>query len=230
MASKFCDIMHPTIDQFVYLKCPVKIGQALWRAGGPRLSVDQVERKLVTRGRPRPVNDVGEPDDSDAVIWQPRGLAAKFLRKPPAPVKPRKPKLVITAEERARIAAIAATIPDRVEEKPHRVMRKKLDPTAANFPDQLIRYVLRQAGLNRASFFKKRRRGKEKAAAALVAVVLRDLDARKYSYPKLARILRKKDHTTIVHAVARWPFYAEEWPDLDVIHAAICDELQGGGE
>ena len=215
------------VEQFAYLKCPSKIRAAIINEGGPRLSVDMIEQKLTLSGTRRAYQSVGDPTEADGEVFAPRGFNVPAFK----PVPKSKPKLVLTDGERARIAAIAAKIPDRVVDKPRRVMRKKrLVPTAENFTDQLISFVLRRARMNRASFFKKRRQGKPKGAAALVATVLRELDPKKYSYPKIARILRKDDHTTIMWAVERWPFYTEEWPDLADVYADVWEALREGGE
>ena len=215
-----------TVEQFAYLKDPSKIRAAIINEGGPRLSVDAIERKL--RGSRRGVirDGIGDPTDKDGEFYAPVGLlAAKRLpaHKPPA-------KLAITEEERARIAAIAAKIPNRVVDKPRRVMAVKLDPTAANFTDQLIRFCLRKAKMKHKTLFRPRRNGRAAAVASLIAVILRDFDARKYSYPRIARALRRGDHTTIIYSASQWPVYAERWPELKAIYSAAMRELREGGE
>lgn len=225
MASDYYDMMMPGMEQFLYLKCPSKIRAAFINAGGPRVSVDEVCQRLNNAPMRRIRYDVGEPTENDGEVFAPRGLNVAAI----VPVKPVKPRLVVSDEERARIAAIAATIPDKVVRKP-KCVQAKLQPVSPDFAQDLISRVLRCAGIYRKTFFVKRRRGKAKGAAAMITVILREVDSKRYSFPVIAKYLRKQDHTTIIHAVDMWPEYAECWPDLADIYQNVMAELREGEE
>jgi hypothetical protein len=198
------------VRSLAYLKTPDKIRAALINMGGPRLSLDKIERELSTlpRGDIRP--PVDEPTERDAVDYRIPSLCPQTK----AP-KPRRATL-ITPEERARIAKLAAAIPNKGP------VRAVPQPKDVGYGESLARYVMHRAGLNSRTFFAPSRRNRRvAAAAALVAVLLRE-DGR-YSYPMIARILRRKDHTTIVYAVQNWPRYAEQYPEFQWLH----NELSG---
>lgn len=187
------DLMRPSVEQFLYLKCPHKIRAAVINAGGKPVSVKEIEARLP---RVRVREEVDEPE----------------------PMKPR--KFVLTREERARIAAIAARIPDK---KPVIDVELREPKTLGK---DLVRFVMREMMIPTNEFFCGSREGHVRAAAAMVAVLLRAHNPERYSYPKIARILRVKCHTTVMHAVRRWPFYAEQYPQYRELHDSLEAMLQ----
>jgi chromosomal replication initiation ATPase DnaA len=121
-----------------------------------------------------------------------------------APVDRRTLVEKITPQERERIARIAATIPDRVP---------KVSPQW-DYGERLRDCVLEHAQISKQVWMADVRRDRAAAVAAGIAYALREKNADFFSYPKIARILGKKDHTTIIHAVRRWPYFAAQYPDI----------------
>lgn len=200
-----------TVDQLAYLKCPDKIRAALINMGGPRLSVDEIKARLPERKYVRGGNIEDWEDDE--------------------PEPPR--RLNLTAEERARIAAWAARIPDKERPKPNdadivpaKAVRPKQNRVGEAYGADLIRYVLRKMNIPREAFFGGTKVGHVAAAGSMVAVLLRELDARTYSYPKIARILGRRDHTTIIHAVREWPRYSRDYPEYAALYEAMRGDTQ----
>lgn len=187
-----------TVEQLAYLKCPDKIRAALINMGGPRLSIDEVKARL-------PQNE-----------YVRGGNIPDYVE--PEPVKPK--GLRLTPEERAKIAAIAAGIPNRVTP----IDTSKLAEPKTLGKD-LVRLVLREMNIPTGEFFGGTRCGHVRAAGALVAVVLRQVDPELYSYPQIARIVGRRDHTTIIHAVRRWPDFAEQYPEYKALYERIMAGL-----
>jgi len=135
-----------------------------------------------------------------------------------------RPKLLhsITPEERDRIARIAATIPDRVD--PLGVVQAIEPPLGANFAQWLVSLVLERCKIERDQFFSGYRWGKKSAAAAGIAVLLREKNPTLYSYPRIANILGKADHTTVLYAVKRWPKLSADYPDIAAVITQIRAE------
>jgi hypothetical protein len=125
-----------------------------------------------------------------------------------------RPKLLhsITPAERDRIARIAATIPDRVD--PLGVVEAIEPPPGADFAEWLVALVLGRCNIERDQFFSGYRWGQISAAAAGIAVLLREKNPRVYSYPRIAQILGRADHTTVLYAVKRWSKLSADYPHI----------------
>jgi len=123
----------------------------------------------------------------------------------------------ITPEERERIAAIAARIPDRKPPYP------TLSPVQ-NYGTWLRDHVLAEANIGKRAWNAQRRGGRSAAAASGIAHVLRAKDPEFYSFPMIARILGRKDHTTVISAVRRWHWWADQYPDISrICYRALGD-------
>lgn len=225
-----------TVQQFAYLGCPNKIRTALINSGGPALSEEVIRKKL--RMRPQPLEfRVDEPIDSDAVIYSPRRIphhTATMAASHGATslVEARKPKIRLSEEERRRMERIAKRIPDRDPLVPVAFPNHNQPPErrAPDYGKRLINYVMRAANVKEEQFFAKVRFGRATAAASLVVVVLRELDAKRYSFPIIARLLGKNDHSTMIYAAEQWPTYAIKYPDIAALHSKVLAHLQSEGE
>ena len=58
---------------------------------------------------------------------------------------------------------------------------------------------------------------------ALIAKLLRERNAHLYSYPRIAKIIGRKDHSTIINLARNWDAYVKLNPEL----ALAYDELSG---
>jgi chromosomal replication initiation ATPase DnaA len=126
----------------------------------------------------------------------------------------------LTPEQRDEIARLAALIPDRINDKQH------IKQKAADEAQELIASVLARCQIGRRKFFQQRRRAQNVAVAGGIAVLLRERDEKLYSYPFLASLLHRKDHTTIMHGVRRWPEFAVKFPDVAAVIDAVRKECK----
>jgi chromosomal replication initiation ATPase DnaA len=124
----------------------------------------------------------------------------------------------LTPEQRDEIARLAALIPDRINDKQH------IKQKAADEAQELIANVLARCQIGRRKFFQQRRRAQNVAVAGGIAVLLRERDEKLYSYPFLASLLNRKDHTTMMNAVRRWPELAAQFPDIAAVIEAVRKE------
>lgn len=203
-----------TVEQFAYLKCPSKIRAAIINEGGPRLSVEAIERKLSTLPRRDVRNNVGEPDDSDGDDFRVASLV---------PVKRReKPR---NRQNLARIKAAART-DSQNKATDLRYVRDK--PTIGNTPfsDALIKEVCEALDVPQELLLGPSRWWKLAAIRSLIVVLLRERNPSIYSYPRIARILGRGDHSTILHSHQRFEHYCTLFPEI----AALYLEMREGGK
>jgi hypothetical protein len=204
-----------SVEQFAYLKCPDKIRVAMINAGLGTPTIESVKRaldRLPKRNLPR----IGEPRDCDAI---------DYVR----PHRPKKVRQIVTPEERARIAQIAATIPDKPEPNPLRLLPKDPNAIGGNYGKELLEMVLRELGISDREFWGRRRKRYAAGAASLVATVLRKAHPTRYTYPMIARILGRNDHSTMIYAVQQWPVYAKMFPEMAVLYESIIATLPERG-
>jgi hypothetical protein len=200
------------IEQLAYLKTPDKIRAALINTTGSAPSLYAIERRLSTMPK-REVKRIDEPKDSDALGFTKR-----------KPVVPKRKPPIVTPEERERIARIAATIPD----KPVPVVER---PTVgAGYGRKLVQYVMQELNISHDEFFGRRRKRRAVAAASLIVSVLRAADKYRYSLPAIAKLVGRKDHSTMIYALEQWPVYAKMFPDVAALHDDIIARLQVGAE
>ena len=212
-----------TIKEFAYLREPSKIRAAIINAGGPRLSVDVIERKLVLMGNRREARpDVGEPTDSDGDDFRVTGY------KLPDPVKPKG----ITEEERKRIAKLAALIGDKPEEpqpEKQKTFRYKAPLPhygGTAYAAGIIAQVCEALEIPREAFSSESRQKYLVAARALVVKLLRERNASIYSYPRIAEIVGRGDHSTMINAMRKFEIYCRLYPEI----AALYLQMREGGE
>ena len=209
-----------TVSELAYLKCPDKIRANLINMGGPRLSIAEIERKLARLPTKVEGSHIGEPKLSDGVNYRVPGLLG------PRPVV--RKSLAITPEERARIAELAKGIPDKPV-KPIATYRYKGPPPvygSTTYADGVIDRVCEALDLPRETFFSDSRQKYIVAARSLVVKVLRERNSAVYSYPRIAEIVGRNDHSTMIHSYQQFDNYCRLFPVL----ATLLVELREGGE
>lgn len=218
MTHEFNDFMVPTVEQFAYLKCPDKIRAAVINAGGPRLSPDAIKTRLARLPVKIEGAHIGEPTEGDGIDFCVRGIVK--------PLPARRGTSTITAEERKRIAELAKGIPDKPKQKTA-VLRYKGPPPvygSTSYADSVIERVCDAMDLPRETFFSASRQKYVVAARSLVTRVLRDRNTAVYSYPRIAEIVGRNDHSTMIWAYEQFDHYCTLFPIL----RRIYDELRGG--
>ena len=220
MASDYCDLMRPSVEQFAYLKCPNKIRAALVNAGGARVDLEAIKRTLANLPKKVEGTHIGEPTDGDGQDFRVKMLVPPVRKSDTARM---------LRMERRRIAALAALIPDRQQQpKPEspkigRPREKRSVPIAAI---ALIERVCAELGVSEERFFAKKKQGLPFAARSLAATLLRERNPAVYTYPRLAYIMERNDHTTILHLISRFGECCEKFPEV----AALYEQMRGAGE
>lgn len=222
MAADYPDIMHPTVKQFAYLGCPSKVRAAVINAGGPRLSDEVIKRHLARLPVKIEGHHVGEPTEGDAIDFRVRGTLA------PQPKPVRRGVFTITAEERNRIAELAKGVPDKPVQSV-KVFRYKGPPPvygSTSYADSVIERVCEVMELPRETFFSSSRQRYVVAARALVVRVLRDRNTAIYSYPRVAEIVGRKDHSTMINLYQQFETYCSLFPVIRPLY----NELREAGK
>lgn len=215
MAADYVDLMHPSVTQFAYLKCPSKVRVAVINAGGPRLSVDAIRRQLERLPTKVEGAHIGEPTDGDGIDFRVRGTVT--------PLPARRGTSSITPEERKRIAELAKGIPDKPKQ-PNNVFRYKGPPPiygSTSFADSVIDRVCEAMELPRETFFSSSRQKYVVAARAVVVRVLRDRNTAVYSYPRIAEIVGRNDHSTMIWAYQQFDHYCTLFPILRPLYEEL---------
>lgn len=205
-----------TVEQFAYLRCPSKIRAAIINEGGPRLSVEAIQHKLSTLPRRIIREDVGEPTEHDGRDFRVNGL-----------VKPGK-AMTVSAEERAKIEALAKAIPNKPKPEPAKVFRYRAPRTnhvGTAYADGLIDRACKELKIPRKVLLSKARYKYLVAVRSMICVLLRERNAEVYSYPRIASILKRKDHTTVIYAFHHFEDYCTLYPDV----AALYLEMRESG-
>lgn len=209
-----------TVEQFAYLKCPSKIRAAIINEGGPRLSVETIQRKLSTLPSRIIRVDVGEPTEEDGLDFRVAGLVQR------EPAK----RFNLSAEDRARIAGLAAGVKDKPapEAKPRTFTyrRPARTYTGTEYAAGLIDQVCEALDIPRQAFSSDSRQKFLVAARALVVRLLRERSVALYSYPRIAEIVGRGDHSTMINAMNKFDHYCTLFPEI----AALYLEMRGGGE
>jgi hypothetical protein len=218
MTHDFHDFMVPTVEKFAYLKCPDKIRVAVINAGGPRLSVDAIQRRLDRLPVKVEGAHIGEPTEGDGIDFRVRGTVAPL----PAPV--RRGTSTISPDERKRIAELAKGIPDKPKQSVQ-VFRWQGPPPvygSTSYADSVIERVCDAMDLPRETFFSSSRQKYVVAARAVVVRVLRDRNTAIYSFPRIAEIVGRNDHSTMHWAYQQFDHYCNLFPILRPLY----DELR----
>lgn len=219
MASDYYDIMHVGVEQFSYLKCPSKIRAAMINAGGPRLPLDVIKRRLTRLPCKVEGANIGEPTEADAIDWRMTGLVRPERRKQSS----------LTAEERVKIANLAKGIPSKPPQPKERVYRYRAPRTnhvGTAYADRLIDRVSDALYIPRKVLLSKSRLKLIVAGRALIVALLRDRNPGVYSYPRIASILHRLDHSTMIHAHEQFENYCKLFPEI----AELFAELREAGE
>lgn len=215
-----------TVAELAYLKCPDKIRANLINMGGPRLSIAEIERKLARLPTKVQGSHIGEPKLSDGVNYRVRGLLG--------PRSVARKSLAISPEKRTRIVELAKGIPDKPDKpkkpkKPIATYRYKGPAPiygTAVYADGVIDRVCEALDLPREMFFSDSRKKYIVATRSLVVKVLRERNTAVYSYPRIAEIVGRKDHSTVIHSYQQFDNYCRLFPALTELLA----ELREGGE
>lgn len=209
-----------TVAELAYLKCPDKIRASLINMGGPRLSIAEIERKLARLPTKVQGSHISESLLSDGANYRVRGLLGprSVVRK----------SLAIPPKERTRIAELAKGIPDKPKKPIAAYRYKGPAPTYGTtvYADGVIDRVCEALDLPRETFFSDSRKKYIVAARSLVVKVLRERNSAVYSYPRIAEIVGRNDHTTMIHSYQQFDNYCRLFPVLTELLA----ELREGGE
>ena len=219
VASSYYDIMHVSVEQFAYLKCPDKVRAAYINAGGDPVSLDVIKQRLARLPSRVDGFNVGDPTDSDAECFRVAGLVRA--------VQPRK---AITDEERKVIAMLAQGIKDKPVKR-RRVSKAKPRVKPApivntDFATALIEQACERTGVAVEEFFSTGRLKHVVAVRSLVVTILRERSETVYSYPRIAKILRKHCHSTIIHAHQQFPHYCDLFPAVADLYAELRETGQ----
>lgn len=206
-----------TVEQFAYLRAPDKIRAALINAGGPRLSVDAIERKLreLPRGIIRP--DPGKPRVGDGEDFRVAGLVRVTK-----PIPPR-----VRNRQVKRLAELASGIQNRPQ--PARTFRyraPRTDHASTAHAERLIDVVCDGLGIPRDALLSHGRMKLLVAARSLIVALLRERSPEVYSYPRIASILKRMDHSTMIYSHQQFGHYCDLFPVVADLYA----ELREGGE
>ena len=209
-----------TVEQFAYLKCPSKIRAAIINEGGPRLSVETIQRKLGTLPLRRVRLEVGEPTENDGLDFRVAGLVQ---REPAKPIR-------LSVADRERIARLAAGVKDKPAPETKRRTFTYRRPArtygGTEYASRLIEEVCEALDIPRVAFSSDSRQKFLVAARALVVRLLRDRSVALYSYPRIAEIVGRGDHSTMINAMNKFDHYCTLFPEI----AALYLEMREGGE
>jgi hypothetical protein len=221
VASDYYDLFKVNVAQFAYLKCPKKIRAAVINAGGPTLSEDVVRGRLARLPSKIEGARVGEPKLSDAVDYRVPGLVRS--RQAPRPVV-----RSITPEERAHIAELVKSIGDKPKQPgaPYRYVGPKPTYGRTSYADLVVAQVCEAMEIPHEVFFSLTRQKYVVAARSLVVKLLRERNPAVYSYPRIAEIVGRNDHSTMIHAYQQFDNYCRMIPRLAEAYA----QLREGGE
>lgn len=219
MASSYYDIMRPGVEQFAYLKCPTKVRAAVINAGGPRLSVEVIKRQLASMPSKIEGAHIGEPTESDAIDFRVGGLVKGYRVKQSG----------ISQEDRANVARLAKGIGDKPKQSKERTFKYRAPRTnhaSTGYAEKLIDEVSEALDMPRDVLLGESRLKLIVAARSLICALLRDRSTDVYSYPRIAAILCRKDHSTMIHSHQQFGHYCSIFPDV----AALYEELRGDGQ
>ena len=208
-----------TVEQFAYLKCPSKIRAAIINEGGPRLSVEQIERRLKRLPKRDYRPSVGKPKDSDGEEFRVAGLV-KPARWKPAP---------ISEAERKRIAQLAQGIKDKPKPEKQKTFRYKAPRPSyggTTYAAELLKNVCAGLEIPVEAFRSESRQKFLVAARALVVRLLRERNPAIYPYPRIAEIIGRDDHSTAINLMQKFDHYCTLFPEV----AALYLKLREGGE
>lgn len=92
-------------------------------------------------------------------------------------------------------------------------------------PSELIKAVGIDAGFNYQQMIGGGRNGQFIAARSVVCKILRE---RGLSYPQIGRFLGKRDHSTVINAVAKFDYYCERYPGTQELYERHRDATDEG--
>lgn len=208
------------VQRLAYLKTPDRIRAAIANETGSAPSLAEVGailRKLETR----PEYNVGEPQDCDGVDFAPRSADHRVCI-----------QRVMSADARAEAEALAraryiAPTPLEVEavKRAAEAVPDKRPPAnpfyKAPFGKKLIAEVCDELDLEVEAVLGAGRNRWLVDCRALVAVLLREKDPIRYSFPQIGQMLGGRDHSTIVNLVQNFDIYCKRSPHLWEVYTAL---------
>ena len=203
-----------TVDQLAYLRCPDKIRANLINMGGPRLTIAEIERRLARLPTKVDGAHIGEPKDSDAINFQVGGLIARRRVMPTS----------LSKDDRAKIAALAKGIADKPEPPKERTFRYRAPRTnhaSTAHAERLIDDVCKALGIPRKVLLGKGRMKFIVAARSLIVALLRERSPDVYSYPRIASILKRMDHSTMIYSHQQFGHYFDLFPVVAHLYAEL---------
>lgn len=225
----------PTVRRLAYLKTPDKIRVALINTiGSCPFPLVAIERELakIEKARDKGVytGKIGEPRASDANDFRVAGLVRK--KEPP-----KGNREIVTPEEVRRIAREFKEKEER-EQRAQREAQRLLKMAKIKAEEQrriaimpgltvgqrLVKQVCAMLEIPEADFRSKSRFFEHVHARAVVAVLCRDRNTEEsslYSFPVIAKIIGRKDHSTVINLVDKWPTYCRINPNLFAVYKAL---------
>ena len=225
----------PTVRRLAYLKTPDKIRVALINTTGScPFPLVAIERELtkIEKARDKGVytGKIGEPRASDANDFRVAGLVRK---KSP----PKEKREIVTPEEVRRIAREFKEKEEREQRAQRRAqrllkiakMKAEEQRRIAIMPgltvgQRLVKQVCAMLDVPEKDFRSKSRLPEHVHARAVVAVLCKDRNTEEnslYSFPVIAKIIGRKDHSTVINLVDKWPTYCRINPNLFAVYKAL---------
>jgi hypothetical protein len=199
------------IDRLSYLKCPKKIRSYIMRDYGNAPTVAEIQRRLTKSDECQQRWNVGEPEPSDARDFQVKSAL------PIAEIR-----TVQTATQRRRnvsfFEAAKAFNKDWLSSLPE---KPKPDLMPTGTANELATAVARVFGMDLAELRTDSRRRKHVVPRALIAKLLRERNPKVYSFPRIAACVGRKDHSTVIHMIDRFPDFCREYPEVYEVYKAF---------
>ena len=211
------------IKRLAYLKHPDRIRTAILNETGKDTPLAKIERVLEPK-EPVYKCEVGEPTAEDGIDFAPRSKPYRhFAVSPAARCKSKVDQADIDAIKRA-----AKRIPDKQEQ----IARANQDyndaltsakAEAGYLPEsrQIAFDVAYEMGLEYKKIFAHSRKQPYVEARAIVYKLLRERDLKRYSYPAIARICGKRDHSTIIHSIREFETFCRRNPKVREVYLSL---------
>jgi len=157
-------------------------------------------------------------------FWsQPKGVIRKAISQPvkglaiySGPIGPDMPPFAIAWARLGPIRAVVMTLRDATPADEQLVSSRRI------LISEVCDAVLAVTGCSRADFFSERRQRPVVLARQLAYFVARELT--QASYPKIGALCGKRDHSTVMHGIARITREIDKWqPLIDAVVARIAE-------
>lgn len=207
------------IKRLAYLGTPDKVRAGLLNSLGYAAPLSVIEGVLDAVKATGQITDVGEPCEHDALVFAPRAVPFRsFSAEPPV-----REKAALDPAEVEAVRRIAGTITDKHFE----ALKSKSARVAAarrfSFSRKLTFEVCEGLKIDYLDFRsnQKCRARSYVHARGLIAKLLREKDPKRYSFPNIARLVGKRDHTTVIHNIRQFDVYCRQEPRLFPLYKAL---------